>query len=354
MRLATPPGFATEILVLEVPQREHLPEGPWTLIGDQAVRSAWLAAGMPEPPHALWVPVSEAGKSLSTLSPWLEHWAGLPLHREATVVAVGGGVLTDLAGLAAALYLRGIAWQAWPTTLLAMADAALGGKTGADLAAGKNLVGAFHAPKRLVACTRFLDTLPARHLENGRWELIKTAVLLGDLAWATEMLEDGPLRFGWVERALAHKMGVVDRDPREAGERRLLNLGHTLGHALEAASGYRLLHGEAVGLGLLAACLLAEEQGLKPFPEAFLALLVRRLAPHGPQVAPWSRCQPLLERDKKALRAAGADAAGTPIQIHCILPRPGEPAIQRLLPSGVWESSHARLLHLLDREAARA
>lgn len=352
MRLATPPGFATEILVIETPQREHLPEGAWTLVGDRAVRPAWQAAGLPEPAHALWVSVAEADKTLAAVIPWLEHWASVPLHRDATVVAVGGGVLSDLAGLAAALYLRGIAWQAWPTTLLAMADAALGGKTGADLAAGKNLVGAFHPPKRLVACPRFLESLPERQLENGRWELIKTALLLGDLGWATEMLEDGPVRFPWVERALAHKVGVVDRDPREAGERRLLNLGHTLGHALEAASDYRLLHGEAVGLGLLAACLLAVDQGLKPWPEPVLALLARRLAPLGPRVAPWADCRPLLERDKKAIHGSGQEAA--PVQIHCILPRPGEPAIQRLLPSGVWESPHARLLHLLDREAARA
>jgi len=353
MRLATPTGFATEVFVLEKPDRDLLPEGPWTLLGDQCLRASWLAAGMPDPEHALWVSVPEEEKRLGTLVPWLEHWARAPFHRDLTVVALGGGVLSDMAGLAAALYLRGVTWQVWPTTLLAMADASLGGKTGADLASGKNLVGAFHAPKRLVACPAFLDSLPARHLENGRWELIKTALIQGEQAWAKEMLQPGPVQFAWVEKSLAYKAGVVHRDPREAGERRLLNLGHTLGHALEAASEYRLLHGEAVGLGLLAACFLSEAQGAKPFPPAFLKALARRLAPLAPLVAPWSACLPLLARDKKAKQASGAAGAGA-CEIICILPRPGEPAVQRPLAPQQWEASHARLLTMLHQETARA
>lgn len=354
MRLATPSGFATEVFVQEAPGASLLPEGPWTLVGDEQLRTAWRRAGMPEPPHALWVPVREEEKSLGTLIPWLEHWARVPLHREATVVALGGGVLTDLAGLAAALYLRGVAWQAWPTTLLAMADAGLGGKTAADLAAGKNLVGAFHAPRRLVVCTGFLSSLPDRHLENGRWELVKTALIQGEMAWATEMLQEGPVKQSWVERALAYKAGVVHRDPRESGERRLLNLGHTLGHAMEAASAYRLLHGEAVGLGLLASCLMVEDLDLKPFPPEFLDLLAQRLSPLAPLVPAWSDCLPLLQRDKKA--HAAAHAAGEPpaIEIHCILPRASEPAIQRVLPPEAWAGPHARLIQILAREAARA
>jgi 3-dehydroquinate synthetase len=309
---------------------------------------------MPEPAHALWVAVPEEEKKLRTVIPWLEHWARVPLHRDATVVALGGGVLTDLTGLAASLYLRGVAWQVWPTTLLAMADAALGGKTGADLAAGKNLVGAFHPPRRLVACTNLLATLPERQLDNGRWELVKTALILGEMAWAMEMLQDGPVKYAWIERSLAYKAGVVHRDPRESGERRLLNLGHTLGHALEAASGYQLLHGEAVGLGLLGSCLLAEEQGLKPFPANFLEPLARRLAPLGPLVAPWRDCLPLLARDKKARRAAGHTDDAPAIEIQCILPRPGEPAVQRTLPPEAWASAHAKVLSLLNQETARA
>src|SRR5512133_320146 len=354
MRLATPAGFATEVFLQETPDPSLLPEGPWTLVGDVRLRETWTGAGMPEPAHPLWVSVSEEEKKLRTILPWLEHWARVPLHREATVVALGGGVLSDMAGLASALYLRGVAWQVWPTSMLAMADAALGGKTGVDLAAGKNLVGAFHAPRRLVACTSFLESLPARHLENGRWELIKTALIQGEMAWATEMLQDGPVKVPWVERALAYKAGVVHRDPREAGERRLLNLGHTLGHALEAASGYQLLHGEAVGLGLLGSCFLAEEQGLKPFPTSLLDLLARRLAPLAPLVATWGECLPLLVRDKKAKSAPGHTEDAPAIEIHCILPRPGESAVQRVLPPQAWESPLAKLQLLLHRENVRA
>ena len=116
MRLATPSGFATEVFLLERPDGALLPEGPWTLVGDQRLHDAWTRAGLPEPDHALWVAVPEEEKRLRTVIPWLEHWAKVPLHRDATVVALGGGVLTDLTGLAASLYLRGVAWQVWPTT----------------------------------------------------------------------------------------------------------------------------------------------------------------------------------------------------------------------------------------------
>ena len=344
MRLATPQGFPTEVFIVDRLDAELLPTGPWTLVGDACLEASWAAAGLPVPSHALWVSVPEEQKRLVTVVPWLEHWARVPFHRDLTVVAVGGGVLTDLVGLASSLYLRGVTWQAWPTTVLAMADAALGGKTGADLEAGKNLVGAFHAPRRLVACTSFLASLPGRQVENGRWELVKTALILGETAWAEDLLQPGPVKVGWVERALAFKAGVVHRDPRESGERRLLNLGHTLGHALEAASGYQLLHGEAVGLGLLAACVLAESEGLKPFPPALVRSLARRLAPLAPQVAPWEACLPLLARDKKAQRSEAGDG----IRIHCILPRPGEGAAQRMLPPEAWKSAHARVRALLE------
>ncbi len=326
MRLALPSGFATEVHVLDLPTPDLLPEGPWVLIGDRAVRPHWQAAGLPEPEGSRWVEVTEAGKRLSTLEPWLEGWALTPLHRDATVVAVGGGVLTDMAGLAASLYMRGIRWQCWPTTLLSMVDAGLGGKTACDLEAGKNLVGAFHAPERLVACTRFLASLPARQLESGRWELVKTAVLLNDLAWAQELITTPAPRTAWIERALAFKAGVVHRDPEEHGERRLLNLGHTLGHALESASGYELLHGEAVGLGLLAACLLAPLEGLKPFPPDLLQAWAERLSPWADHVAPWEQLLPWLRRDKK----------GKGDTIACVLPRPDGPALIRPLPPGAW------------------
>lgn len=345
MRLVeVPDGYATEVWIGQSPSPALLPQGSWVLIGDGAVRPAWLGAGMPEPPGTLWVSVPESRKRLETIIPWLETWARLPLHRDATVVAVGGGVLTDLAGLTASLYMRGLPWQSWPTTLLSQVDAGLGGKTGADLEAGKNLVGAFHAPVRLVACTCFLDTLPPRQIDSGRWELLKTALLLGDLPWAQSLAEGGGGDEADIARALAYKAGVTHRDPTERGERRLLNLGHTLGHALESASGYALLHGEAVGMGILAACLLADEEGMAPFPAPFLDALAARLAPLAGEIRPWELLRPWMLRDKK----------GTGGSIQCILPVPGGPAQQRRLPPEAWISPLGRMMERLSLVNPRA
>jgi len=257
---------------------------------------------------------------------------------------VGGGVLTDMAGLAASLYMRGIKWHAWPSTLLSQVDAGLGGKTGVDFEAGKNLAGAFHPPQRLVVCRSFLRTLPLRQIQAGRWEIFKMALIEGDLAWAETLLPDGLPEPSALLRALAAKGEIVHRDPKEAGERRLLNLGHTLGHALEAASDYRLLHGEAVGLGTLAACFLAEDQGLTPFPADFLRRTAEVLKPLAPLVAPWEACVDLLARDKKSAPRAGGQGRSA---IHCILPCPGAHAEQRFLPPDAWAPAHRRLVEHL-------
>jgi 3-dehydroquinate synthetase len=341
--LQLPDGFPTRVFVGEVPDPSLLPGGSWTLLGDEAVRETWRAQGLPEPEGTLWVPVLEAEKRLGTLVPWLEHWARIPLVRGSQVVAVGGGVLLDMAGLAASLYLRGVAWHAWPTTLLSQVDAGLGGKTAVDLAAGKNLAGAFHPPLRMVAARAFLATLPPRQVASGAWEILKMALVEGDLDWARALLAaeapDGPS----LGRALALKGHIVARDPFEQGERRLLNLGHTLGHALEAASGYALLHGEAVGLGTLAACCLAASEGLPPFPAPFLEDLAGRLAPLAGLVAPWEACRPWLQRDKKGC----AGSLPGQVAIHCILPVPHQRAEQRLLPPEAWASAHGRMTDLL-------
>jgi 3-dehydroquinate synthase len=339
VRLRLPEGFPTEVFVLERPDPGLLPAGPWVLLGDRAVEAGWRGAGLPVPPGSLFVPTSEAVKRLETILPWLESWAALPLHRDATIVAAGGGVLTDMAGLAASLYLRGVPWQSWPTTLLAQVDAGLGGKTAVNLAAGKNLAGAFHPPVRLVACRAFLDTLPAREREAGFWEVLKMALLEGDAAWAAALLADGADADG-LARALTLKAEVMHRDPFERGERRLLNLGHTLGHALESASGHGLLHGEAVGLGLLAACELAGSTGLPGFGEAFRSALGARLEPLAPLVAPFEDCLPFLRRDKKA--------GGARSEIHCILPLPGRRAEIRALPAEAWREPHRRMVALLS------
>ena len=344
MRLAVPPDFPTEIHVLDAPDPSLLPEGRWVLLADEALREPWVRAGMLVPEGSLFTIPSEANKTMDTLVPWLSHWAALPLHRDAMVVALGGGIVTDMAGLASALYLRGIRWQAWPTTLLAQVDAGLGGKTGVNLPQGKNLVGAFHAPQRFVACRDLLRTLPLRQLLAGRWEVVKMALMEGDADSAHALLGSDLPDLRSMERALELKAGVVHRDPFERGERRLLNLGHTLGHALESASNYRLLHGEAVGLGLLAACYLAEAEGETPFPDALLSALAEALRPLRPDLPSWEACVPWLERDKKAIHGAPGKVGA----IHCILPRPGSRALQKPLPVTAWANAHARLLRTLN------
>ncbi len=343
MRLDLPPGFPTEVFAVEAPDAALLPAGPWVLVADRAVEAAWRDAGLPVPEGSRFVETSEEAKRLETLLPWLEAWAALPLHRDATVVAVGGGVLTDMAGLAAALYLRGVAWHSWPTTLLSQVDAGLGGKTGVNLAAGKNLAGAFHPPARLVAYRAFLDSLPPRQRESGFWEVLKMAFVEGDADWAGALLASEAPGSADMARALRLKAEIVHRDPKERGERRLLNLGHTLGHALEAASGFRLLHGEAVGLGLLAALDLAEAEGLPPFPPALRATLAARLEPLAGLVAPFDACRPFLLRDKKAAAAAPSPGAAGPVELHCILPAPGRRAEIRPLSPDAWEGPHRRL-----------
>lgn len=341
MRLPVPEGFPTDLHVLDRPEAALLPAEPWVLLGDPQVRDHWRSRGLPEPEGSRWVSVDESTKRLATLEPWLEAWAALPLHRNACIVAVGGGVLTDLAGLAAALFLRGVRWQAWPTTLLSQVDAGLGGKTAVNLGAGKNLAGAFHPPARMVVCRSFLDTLPDRHLASGRWELVKTALLEGDHRWAEALLARNQPSEADLARALAIKAGIVHRDLTEQGERRLLNLGHTLGHALEAASGFQLLHGEAVGLGTLAACLLAEREGLPAFPPSLRQALVGALRPLRDHLPPWEACRPWLLRDKKSV--GSSDGA-----VHCILPRAEGPAEVRCLPPDAWAPAHGDLARLLE------
>jgi len=226
--------------------------------------------------------------------------------REAVVVAVGGGVTTDLAGFAAATALRGMRLVLVPTTLVGQVDASLGGKTAIDLPEGKNLVGTFHWPVLTIADPRFLETLPWREVRNGMAEVLKAA-MVGDAGLLEGIDRDArglsrgvPPEPGMVRRAAAVKWGIVGRDPFERGERRVLNLGHTAGHAIEAASGYRVRHGEAVAAGMVVACRVAAR--LAGFPVAEVDALLARLRalglPDAPQV-PFETARPFLSRDKK-------------------------------------------------------
>jgi 3-dehydroquinate synthase len=225
-----------------------------------------MSAGVPR----LVVTAGEESKSMEGLGRVLDFLAAERIDRTGALLAVGGGVIGDLGGFAAATYLRGIAFYQVPTTLLAMVDSSVGGKTGINLTAGKNLVGAFHQPKAVYVSTDLLATLPSREFAAGMAEVIKYG-LLGD-ADLFRQLERSPLRANSPElaavirRCCAAKARVVEADEFETakeGGRALLNLGHTFGHAIENVAGYgSYLHGEAVAIGLAAAARLSQRLGL--------------------------------------------------------------------------------------------
>jgi 3-dehydroquinate synthase len=211
------------------------------------------------------LPAGEAAKNLSEIERTTEWLAAEGFDRGAAVVGVGGGATGDASGFTAAIYLRGVPFALVPTTLLAMVDASVGGKTGVDLAAGKNLVGAFHQPRVVVADLGFMDTLPARERIAGLAEVAKCGFIADpDLLDILEQSPDDVPYLEVVARAVRVKADVVASDEREAGRRAILNFGHTVGHAIEAASGYGLLHGEAVSLGMVAALELGAARGVTP------------------------------------------------------------------------------------------
>ncbi len=262
----------------------------------------------------LSAPRGEARKTMASAGALVRRLVAGGLDRQALVLAVGGGVTTDLAGFAAALALRGVRWGAVPTTLLGMADAALGGKTAVNLPEGKNLAGAFHFPSFVIADVAVLRTLPSREWSCGLGEVVKSAMLEGEAALRRlERVPPAALRrpsaalLRAARAAAALKMRVVRADPFERGDRALLNLGHTFGHALETAAGpRRLAHGEAVALGLRVAVDLAAAHGVAdPAYAARVRALLRRcgLPEAYPGALPSAaRLVTLLARDKKAAR----------------------------------------------------
>ncbi|HET9819768.1 MAG TPA: 3-dehydroquinate synthase [Rhodanobacteraceae bacterium] len=218
----------------------------------------------------LVLPAGEAHKNLAAAAQVFDALAQLGATRDACVLALGGGVVGDIAGFAAACWMRGIDFVQVPTTLLAMVDASVGGKTGVDHPAGKNLIGAFHQPRAVIADLDTLATLPERELHAGLAEVIKTACI-GDadfFAWLEAhadalLARDADALTHTIATCCRFKAGVVARDEREAGERALLNFGHTFGHAIEAETGYgALLHGEAIAIGMVLAARLSTRLGL--------------------------------------------------------------------------------------------
>ncbi len=258
------------------------------------------------------LPPGESEKTLARFGQALGELAKIKASRDATVVALGGGVVGDLSGFVAACWMRGIAFVQLPTTLLAMVDSSVGGKTAVDLPEGKNLVGAFHQPAAVIADTGVLATLLARELSAGLAEVVKYGAL-GDpdfFAWLEAHAEallarDAEAIAEAIERSCRHKAAIVARDETEQGDRALLNLGHTFGHALETADAYGgLLHGEAVAIGMVLAARLSAQLGLAPARdgERLAALLQRlRLPTAMPEGSDPARLLDLMRLDKKNL-----------------------------------------------------
>lgn len=287
---------------LEVPQAE----GPRAMIFDLAVQDyAKKLAARLDIPASLGLPGGEGVKSLAIYGKALSWLAQQALPRDTTLYIVGGGSLTDLGGFIAATYLRGVSYISLPTTTLAMVDASLGNKTGINLPEGKNLVGAFHAPKGVYADLETLQTLPLSTFKQGLVEAFKHGLIAGD-----ELLVNvEPISLEWeglenyLARAIAVKLEIVEADPTEQNERRKLNLGHTLAHALEGATFGTMPHGVAVAYGLLFAALLGRAHGGNDLVPTVLKLL-QWLSPPPPPRFNWDDLTPFLSRDKKKVGKA--------------------------------------------------
>lgn len=239
------------------------------LCGDRALASL-SAAGFEAKLHAF--PAGEASKTLETTRAIYDWLLDCRAERGSAIVALGGGVVGDLGGFVAATYLRGVPFVQAPTSLLAMVDASIGGKVGVDHPRGKNLIGAFYPPRLVVQDTSLLATLPTRSLREGFGEIIKHALIMD--APMLDILEHDADRMLAVEpelitelvsRNAALKATVVSGDEREGGRRAILNYGHTIGHAIEAVAGYgRVVHGEAICIGIMAAAAIGERLGVTP------------------------------------------------------------------------------------------
>ena len=246
--------------------------------------------------HTVVVDAGEATKTLATAEDVLSQMARAGVRRADVLAAVGGGVVGDLAGLCAALYQRGLRYVQVPTTLVAQVDSAYGGKTGVDLPEGKNYAGVYHQPTAVVCDPAVLDTLPAAEMAAGYAEVVKTALIAGGPLWA-RVRAGGPVDEAAILGCLRTKLAVVAEDERDEGRRQVLNLGHTVAHAIEAATGYRRYrHGEAVGIGLLAALRLSGREALR---EEVAGLLAEHGLPLSFDGASVDDVVALTARDKK-------------------------------------------------------
>jgi 3-dehydroquinate synthase len=287
------------------------------------------------------LPDGEQHKTLAAVARVIDALVDARLNRDCVVLALGGGVIGDIAGFAAACYQRGVAFLQLPTTLLAQVDAAVGGKTGVNHPGGKNLIGAFHQPMAVIIDTDTLGTLPDRELRAGLAEIVKAALIAdaGFFSWLERSIDallarDGAALAHAIRRACEIKAAIVARDPQERGERALLNLGHSFGHAIETGLGHgRWLHGEAVAAGLVLAAELSEHSGRLGAGEArrVRALLARAGLPVDPPALGRDRMLALMGMDKKVagsrLRLVLLDGIGTAI----CTPDYSRQALERLL-----------------------
>jgi 3-dehydroquinate synthase len=263
-------------------------------------------------PAMLTVPPGEQHKTRGTWTRLTDEMLALGLGRDTTVVALGGGVVGDIAGFVAATYMRGVPVVQVPTTLLAMVDASVGGKTGVDTPAGKNLVGAFHQPSAVVIDPIVLETLPVEHLRAGFAEIVKHGVIadaeyFGNASsfaehWPPSARDVLPELTRLIRRSVEIKSAIVSRDERESGLRKVLNFGHTIGHAIEAATAFGTLHGEAVAIGLVTEARMAERIGVAKSGTARVIERVCRAAglPTSVPAVPVDTIMGFTRSDKKA------------------------------------------------------
>ena len=317
----------------------------------QALEASLQAAGIST--TAIVIPAGEASKSFTRLAEICDRLLAASIERRDTIIAFGGGVIGDLAGFAAAILRRGVSFVQIPTTLLAQVDSSVGGKTGINSSHGKNLIGSFHQPIAVFADIALLETLPRRELAAGYAEVVKYGVL-GDAAFfdwlesnVDALIAGNPdIRGRAIEVSCLAKARIVAEDETETGVRALLNLGHTFGHALEAATGYsaRLLHGEAVAIGMVQAARFSEREGVcQPgTADRLAAHLARAGLPVAATAIPGALPSPaelldIMRQDKKAV-------AGRLTLI--LLRRMGEAYIARNV-------DERRILDFLEEDRAR-
>lgn len=286
------------------------------LITDETVGPLYAAracATLPPGTLVLAIPPGERHKTREQWARLTDEMLAAGLGRDTMVIALGGGVVGDLAGFVAGTYMRGVPLAQVPTTLVAMIDASIGGKTGVDTQAGKNLVGVFHDPVAVIADPAVLATLPARELRAGLAEALKHGVV-ADAAYFERVVADlpellvaggasGPAMLALVTRSIEIKREIVASDAREAGRRKILNYGHTVGHALELASDFQLPHGEAVAIGMAVEAEIAERAGVAMPGTAQRvreALRAAALPDERPRAIEAARIAHAMRTDKKA------------------------------------------------------